>query len=105
MGKLKTFIEEIKSSEFFNNVFILSSGTALAQLIPVMIAPILSRIYSPEEFGRLALYLAIIQILGSLSTGRYELAILLPKEEKRGVQLTLISISRNIRSVSDSKKA
>lgn len=92
MGKLKTFIEEIKSSEFFKNVFILSSGTALAQLIPVMIAPILSRIYSPEEFGRLALYLAIIQILGSLSTGRYELAILLPKEEKRGVQLTLISI-------------
>ena len=64
----------------------------MAQLIPVMIAPILSRIYSPEEFGRLALYLAIIQILGSLSTGRYELAILLPKEEKRGVQLTLISI-------------
>lgn len=92
MGKLKALIEEIKTSEFFRNVLILSSGTALAQLIPLIIAPFLSRIYSPEEFGRLALYLAITQILGSLATGRYELAILLPKEERKGVQLTLLSI-------------
>jgi O-antigen/teichoic acid export membrane protein len=92
VGKLKALIEEIKTSEFFRNVLILSSGTALAQLIPLIIAPFLSRIYSPEEFGRLALYLAITQILGSLATGRYELAILLPKEERKGVQLTLLSI-------------
>ncbi len=68
------------------------TGTALAQLIPLLIAPVLSRIYSPTEFGRLALYLSIVQILGSAANGRYELAIVLPKERKEGVQLTLISI-------------
>jgi len=79
-------------SEFVRNVLTLTSGTALAQLIPLILAPFLSRIYDPEDFGRLALYLAIVQILGAISSGRYELAIMLPKKEKEGVQITLLSI-------------
>ncbi|WP_400071310.1 lipopolysaccharide biosynthesis protein [Zobellia russellii] len=78
-------------SEFARNVLTLTSGTALAQLIPLILAPFLSRIYDPEEFGRLALYLSIVQILGVVSSGRYELAIMLPKTQKEGVQVTLLS--------------
>lgn len=79
-------------SDFSKNVFTLISGTAIAQLIPLLIAPILSRIYSPQDFGRLALYLSIVQIIGAIANGRYELAIVLPKKKKKGVQLTLLSI-------------
>ncbi|SIS38227.1 Membrane protein involved in the export of O-antigen and teichoic acid [Zobellia uliginosa] len=79
-------------SEFVRNVLTLTSGTAFAQLIPLLLAPFLSRIYNPEEFGRLALYLSIVQILGVVSSGRYELAIMLPKKQKEGVQVTLLSI-------------
>lgn len=94
--KIKEVIRHIKNSlsrsDFLRNVLTLMTGTALAQLIPLLIAPILSRIYTPAEFGRLALYLSIVQILGSVANGRYELAIVLPKEKKKGVQLTLLSI-------------
>ncbi|OWW26818.1 hypothetical protein B4Q04_03815 [Zobellia sp. OII3] len=79
-------------SEFVRNVLTLTSGTAFAQLIPLLLAPFLSRIYNPEEFGRLALYLSIVQVLGVVSSGRYELAIMLPKKQKEGVQVTLLSI-------------
>ncbi|WKB82828.1 oligosaccharide flippase family protein [Cellulophaga lytica] len=94
--KSKKVINSLKNkfskSEFSKNVFTLISGTAIAQLIPLLIAPILSRIYTPEDFGRLALYLSIVQILGSIANGRYELAIILPKEKEKGVQLTILSI-------------
>lgn len=94
--KIKEGIKIIKSkffqSDFIRNVLTLMTGTALAQLIPLMIAPVLSRIYSPAEFGRLALYMSIVQILGAVANGRYELAIVLPKERMEGVQLTLVSI-------------
>ena len=61
-------------------VMTLMSGTMVAQVIPVAISPILTRIYSPEEFGTLALYLAILAVVSVLGTMRYELAIVQPKE-------------------------
>ena len=54
----------------------------VAQVIPVAISPILTRIYSPEEFGTLALYLAILAVVSVAGTLRYELAILQPKESR-----------------------
>lgn len=92
MKELGEKFRKIIQSEFARNVLTLTSGTAFAQLIPLLLAPILSRIYSPEEFGRLALYLSIVQILGAISSGRYELAIMLPKDKKGGIQLTLLSV-------------
>tara|TARA_R110001592_G_C13189189_1_gene752153 strand:+ start:4331 stop:5632 length:1302 start_codon:yes stop_codon:yes gene_type:complete len=99
MKKNKIFlfiIEKLNKSDFSKNVFTLVTGTAIAQIIPLLVAPILSRIYTPQEFGRLALYMSIVQILGAIANGRYELAIVLPKEKKKGVQLTILSISISI---------
>ena len=56
------------------------TGTTLAQAIPIIISPILTRIYTPEDFGLLALFLSITNIIGSIANGRYELAIMLPKK-------------------------
>jgi len=85
--------EKILKSEFSKNALTLISGNAFAQLLPFLFAPVLSRIYSPEEFGRLALYIAFVQIFGSIAGGRYELAILLPKERKVAVQTTFLSMA------------
>ncbi len=85
-------LSKLKKSEFSKNVLTLMTGTAIAQVIPLLLAPVLSRIYSPEDFGRLALYLSIVQLLGVIANGRYELAIVLPKTRKEGVQITLLAI-------------
>ncbi|MCT7597600.1 lipopolysaccharide biosynthesis protein [Aliarcobacter butzleri] len=60
----------------------LMTGTTMAQAIPIAISPILTRIYTPEDFGIFAIYLAITSIIAVIATGRYEMAIMLPKEEK-----------------------
>ena len=68
-----------RKSEYTKNILTLMTGTGIAQLIPVLISPILTRLYSPEDFGLIALYLSIVSIVTVFATGRYELAIMLPK--------------------------
>lgn len=63
------------------------TGTTIAQAIPIAISPILTRIYTPEDFGVFALFVAITSILGSIANGRYELAIMLPKKDENAINI------------------
>jgi len=63
------------------------TGATIAQAIPVAISPILTRIYTPEDFGVLALFMAITSIFGSIASGRYELAIMLPKKDEDAINI------------------
>ena len=74
-------------SEFTRNVLTLMTGTTIAQAIPIAISPILTRIYTPEDFGGFALFVAITSIFGSIANGRYELAIMLPKEDEDAINI------------------
>jgi len=83
-------------SEFSRNVLTLMTGTTIAQAIPIAISPILTRIYTPEDFGLFALYMATVSIISVIATGRYEMAIMLPREDedvKSIVKLILILLS------------
>lgn len=68
------------------------SGTAIAQAIPVLISPILSRLYTPEDFGVLALFMSIAAVLGVIATGRYELAIMLPQRQREAYNILALSL-------------
>ena len=69
-------------SEFSRNVLTLMTGTTIAQAILIAISPILTRIYTPEDFGMFALYMSVASILLVVETGRYELAIALSKRSE-----------------------
>jgi O-antigen/teichoic acid export membrane protein len=86
------FIQIIKKYDFAKNTLTLMLGTIIAQAISIAIFPILTRIYSPEDFGLLSLYVAFISVLGVIATGRYELAIMLPKEEEDAKDLIKLSV-------------
>ena len=74
-------------SEFSRNVLTLMTGTTIAQAIPIAISPILTRIYSPKDFGIFALFIAIVSIFGTISSARYELAIMLPKKDEDAINI------------------
>ena len=81
-------INKIKpKSEFSRNVLTLMTGTTIAQAIPIAISPILTRIYTPEDFGVFTLSIAITSIFGSIANGRYELAIMLPKKDEDAINI------------------
>jgi O-antigen/teichoic acid export membrane protein len=68
------------------------SGTAISQGIILAATPFLTRLFLPEEFGILALYLAIVGTISVVSSWKYELAIMLPKEEEDAQALLFLSI-------------
>jgi len=86
-------IKKLKpKSEFSRNVLTLMIGTTIAQAIPIAISPILTRIYTPEDFGVFALYMSIASIISVIATGRYELAIMLPKKDSDAINIVALSI-------------
>ena len=84
--------KKLNLNEFNRNVVTVMTGTTIAQAIPIAIMPILTRLYTPEEFGIFALYVAIASIFGVIATARYELAIMLPKKDSEAANLFNLSI-------------
>jgi O-antigen/teichoic acid export membrane protein len=68
------------------------TGTTVAQAIPIAISPILTRIYTPEDFGLFALFVAITSVFGSIANGRYELAIMLPNNDEDAINVSALGI-------------
>jgi len=67
---------------FGKDVGKLVSGTVVAQVVGIILIPIITRIFGPEIFGSAAVLLAIISVLTVISCLLYERAIVLPKEEE-----------------------
>lgn len=74
-------------SDFIKNVFTLLSGATIAQVISLIAIPVLTRLYTPEDFGFIAIYLSITNIIAAVSTGRYELAIMLPDKKEHALAI------------------
>ena len=72
------------------------TGTGLAQLLPVILSPILTRLYSPEEFGVFAIYASICAILMVIVTGKYELAIVVAKHDIEAINLVAVTAALSL---------
>ncbi|NLL67479.1 MAG: lipopolysaccharide biosynthesis protein, partial [Clostridiaceae bacterium] len=79
---LKQIKQKIKPGSFLRHVLTVASGTVIAQVIAVLVSPIITRMYTPADMGVLASFTAIVAILGVIAAGRYELAIVLPETDK-----------------------
>ena len=66
-------------------------GNGLAQMIVLLASPILTRLYSPEDFGLLGLYVSFLAILATLGSLQYDKTIYLPKDNLEGANLVGLS--------------
>ena len=70
----------------------LLTGTALAQVVPILVAPILTRLYSPAEYGAYAVFTAVAMTVSVVASGRYELAVVLPDSDDEARGLLVLSL-------------
>lgn len=87
-------VEKIKKisaqGEFVRNVLTLMTGTTVAQFLPILTSPLLTRLYSPEDFGVLALYTSICLILTVLICAGYEFAVVMPEKDEEAINLVFL---------------
>lgn len=89
---LKGRYQSFTRSNLVKNATKLLSASVIAQAIGILIYPILTRIYSPEDFGLLNHIQSIGGFLAVIATAEYQYAILLPKEEKEAISCFRIGL-------------
>lgn len=81
---------------FLKAVSVLVGGTAFAHVITILVLPFITRLYTPEDFSRLAVYSSLLGIFAVVACLRYEVAIPLPKSEEVAERLLIISLLSSI---------
>lgn len=78
-------------SPFVRNVVLVASGTAGAQLISLAFAPVLTRIYGPEPFGTLGVFLALGSVLAPMAAMSFPIALVLARDDSEAREIARLS--------------
>lgn len=80
-------------SSFARNVISLVTGTALAQVINFIFTVFLARAYSTAEFGTLSIFLSIVSLVLVFSTGKYDVAMVVARDERDAPRLLSLGMT------------
>ncbi len=80
-----------KKDSLIKNISLLVSGTVIAQLIPILLQPVLKRLFTPEDFGVFDIYIKVLGILFVIFAFKYDMAIILPKNRVKALLLLTLS--------------
>lgn len=93
MNVFGRIIHKIKeSNSTLKDISFVAGGTAISQVVAILILPVLSRMYTPADFGIAAVFASAITILSQVSGLRYNLAIPLPKSERYADAVIILSV-------------
>lgn len=81
----------LRQRPFVRNVVIMASGTAAAQLISFVLTPVITRLYGPEAYGLMGVFMAIIQTIAPVAALTYPIAVVLPKRDEDAKGLMKLS--------------
>lgn len=85
-------MNKMKNSQYFIAINRLAFGSLIAQVVTVLVSPISTRLYTPEELGVYTLLITIITLLGPVLCARYDLLIVTAKDEKEVTNIIIGSI-------------
>lgn len=85
-------LPRFSKSEFLKDVLKLVFGTFAGRAITLLVLPIVTRLYSPEDFGILATYLSLVNMLFVGACFRFEMAIPLADDDEDAVNLLALSL-------------
>jgi O-antigen/teichoic acid export membrane protein len=93
MRRIQEFArKKLPHGSFARGVSILAGGTAISQALAVLASPVLTRLYSVEDFGYFQMYIAFMAFATLAVTLRYEQAIFLPEKEEVAANLVIVTI-------------
>jgi len=89
--KLAAWVSYAKRSRFARDVVIVAGGTGVAQAIAIAFSPVITRLYGPEAFGIVGVFMAIVTIASQVATLSYAHAIVLPPSDREALVLIRLS--------------
>lgn len=80
------------SAGTFRNLSTLMTSTFISAVIPILFAPVMSRIFESGDYGVLGLYMGITGLIGVLASSHYMQAIMIPREEEEASRIFWFAI-------------
>lgn len=74
-------VKNIATSNYFKAITQLTFGSLIAQLITVLVSPISTRLYTPEQLGIYTLIITVSAMFGPVLAGKYDMAIVSAEDE------------------------
>jgi O-antigen/teichoic acid export membrane protein len=84
-------IINLKNNKFLKNVLMISGSTALAQIINLLLTPVITRLYSPFEFGIITVYLSILGMVAIIGSFKFDLGIAIASDDKKAINVLALS--------------
>lgn len=79
-------------SEFLRSLFVLLSGTIVAQLIGYALSPVITRMYTPSEMGDFGVFHRWVVLIATIATARFEYALPIPKKDHHAFLLYQVAL-------------
>lgn len=87
--------QRLEGGGFAGAAMTLIAGAGAGQLIGIVTAPVITRLYSPTEYGVYSVAVSIL-IVSVIACLRYEFAILLPSDDLSAANLLALSLAIDI---------
>ncbi len=89
--QLNNILAKLRKSSFVRNILVIMTGSAVAQVIGFALTPIISRLFSPSDFGVFGAFNSVATIIAAGATLEYTQAIMLPKQKEDAFHLFVVS--------------
>lgn len=83
--------DKVNLRRFLAPIMTIAGGTAVAQAILLAATPVITRIFSPAEFGAFGIFLSVVMLLGAVGAIGYDRAVPLPESEDDAVATMLVA--------------
>lgn len=87
----RTKLSGLTKNRFLKNVAVLSGGTLIAQVLPILFTPLLGRLYNDQAMGIYTIYVSIINITQQIACFRYDYAIVVADDDEEAGGSFLLS--------------
>ena len=88
---LRGRLARLREQKFLGHVAALMTGSVVAQAVPVLLSPVLTRLYIPADFAAFALFMSVNTVISVVGAARYDQAILLPAAEEDALNIVALS--------------
>ncbi|MBZ0276196.1 MAG: oligosaccharide flippase family protein [Anaerolineae bacterium] len=78
---------------FIANVMIVAGGAAFAQGLALIVSPLLTRLYTPDDLGVLGAFVSLFSIILTANSLSYEVAVPLPEDDETAANLLALTLA------------
>jgi|TARA_B100002003_G_scaffold205199_1_gene198502 O-antigen/teichoic acid export membrane protein len=91
IGRLRSRFADGGAGGVLRGMATLALGAGMARVVGIAVIPILTRLYTPEEYGVLAAFTALILVVTPLMGLCYGMALPLPRRDETAMNLLLLA--------------